>query len=284
MRLFGWYAIAIHWPAGEEGFDDQPIEAFVAGVARALMSIWSSADMSASDSESEDLGRDETGKSLEAAGRELVHDVATPLATIQLNLQVLSNYLPKLMSLCDDSARTPPGINADHLKALVSLPGALDADIRKIRHAVQLFSSVLVPGNPLSVLPTLGISARQNVGAMRILLVEDEVIHQEITLKQLAGRGAVDVVDTGQEALELVAKGPYDLVLLDLMLSGQDARSLVGELRAVARNELKIILVSNMPLSREEVRQLKADGALEKPFRFASMQVLLEHLGKPVTV
>lgn len=239
--------------------------------------------MSASDSTSDNPKNGETAKTLESAGRELVHDVATPLATIQLNLQVLSNYLPKLMDYCDAHADAQLGINADHLKALASLPGALDADIRKIRHAVQLFSSVLVPGNP----PPMSIAPGKSAGAasvLRILLVEDEVIHQEITLKQLAGHGVVDVADTGREALDLVAKGQYDLVLLDLMLSGQDARSLVGEFRAVARGELRIVLVSNMPLSREEVRELKADGALEKPFRFASLQALLEHLGKAATV
>ena len=239
--------------------------------------------MSASNSESEDVGSSETVKTLQSAGRALVHDVATPLATIQLNLQVLSSYLPTLMSQCDASAVAPSGISPDHLKALASLPSALDADIRKIRHAVQLFSSVLVPGNP-PVLPAPGVPVRQYAAAMHILLVEDEVIHQEIALKQLAGHGTVDVVETGREALDLVAKSSYDLVLLDLMLSGQDSRSLVGELRAAAKQELRIFLVSNMPLSRDEVRQLKADGALEKPFRFISMQALLEHLVKPITV
>lgn len=242
--------------------------------------------MSASDSESENManGRGAT-KSLESAGRELVHDVATPLATIQLNLQVLSNYLPKLMGLCGDIGTTA-GINPDHLKALASLPNALDEDVRKIRHAVQLFSSILVPGTLTQVPSVPGTPLRQSTAALRILLVEDELIHQEITLKQLTGHGRVDVAATGREALELVAKATYDLVLLDLMLSGQDARGLIAQVRALAGERVRIILVSNMPLSLEEVRQLKADGALEKPFRFASLDSLLRHLGsgKPATV
>jgi CheY-like chemotaxis protein len=240
--------------------------------------------MAASDSESERGGSGETVKSLESAGRELVHDVATPLATIQLNLQVLSNYLPKLMSLCADTAEVPSGINPDHLHALASLPHALDADIRKIRQAVQLFTSILVPEKPAQMSPVAEISFRESAPALRVLLVEDEVIHQEITLKQLTGRGRVDVAATGRQALDLLARGNYDLVLLDLMLSGQDARSLVGELRALGRDDLRIILVSNMPLSVDEVRQLKADGALEKPFRFVSLEALLQGLAKPATV
>jgi CheY-like chemotaxis protein len=189
------------------------------------------------------------------------------------------------MGHCAGVDGAPAGINPDHLKALASLPNALDADIRKIRHAVQLFSSILVPEHPAKG-QVSEIPMRQDAMALHILLVEDELIHQEIALKQLAGRGRVDVAATGREALERVARESYDLVLLDLMLSGQDARGLIAELRASAGKNLRILLVSNMPLSLEDVRQLKADGALEKPFRFVSMESLLQQLGsgKPATV
>lgn len=236
--------------------------------------------MSVSDFESEGTGSGKTTESLESAGRELVHDVATPLATIQLNLQALSDYLPKLMEQGQGPAGAPSTINPEHWKALASLPSALEEDIRKICHAVQLFSAVLVPENRAQISPRTETGLPQHATLLRVLLVEDEVIHQEVALKQLRDRGRVDVAATGREALDLVAKGSYDVVLLDLMLSGQDARGLVGQLRAAGGEDLQIILVSNMPLGLEDVQQLKVDGALEKPFRLASLEALLQTLAQ----
>lgn len=231
---------------------------------------------SASEHDSVPLSGKEGGgsKSLESAGRELVHDVATPLATLQLNLQVLASYLPKLMQLGDEPLGAGLEIGADRLKALAALPSALEDDVRAIRHAVQSFSAILVPTPRPVAAPFPGGHARQS-SPLRVLLVEDEVIHQEITLKQLGGRCPVEVAATAGEALRLVAEKSYDLVLLDVMLSGQEARSLAGELRSASRTALRIILVSNMPMSAEEVGQLSADGALEKPFRFAGLEALL---------
>lgn len=236
--------------------------------------------MSVSDFESEGAVSGKAAESLEVAGRELVHDVATPLATIQLNLQALSNYLPKLMAQCQGPAGTPSSINPEHRKALASLPSALEDDIRKICHAVQLFSAVLVPGSRTQIPPRSAARLPQDRTLLRVLLVEDELIHQEIALKQLRDRGTVDVAATGREALDLVAKESYDLVLLDLMLSGRDARGLVGDLRAAGGEDLRIILVSNMPLGVDDVRQLEVDGALEKPFRLVSLEALLEALSQ----
>lgn len=231
--------------------------------------------MAANDSDSVKTDTSDKALRLESAGRGLVHDVATPLATIQLNLQFLSNYLPLLLSQRGASNAAESAINPDHLKALMSLPSVLEDDIRKIRHAVQQFSSALIAENPLPSAPAEPVTPRLQVSSMRMLLVEDELVHQEITRKQVEGRCQIDVAANGRDALEKVTQGAYDLVLLDLMLSGQDARSLVGELRSAAQKHLRVILVSNMPLSTEEVRQLKADGALEKPFRFSNLEELL---------
>lgn len=221
-------------------------------------------------------GAAQANERLASAGRKLVHDVATPLATLQLNLQVLLTYLPTLIKREQESAGAASEISPEHLQALASLPGALDADIGKIRHAVQLFSSVLAPGGAGPTAAEVPLPPPRS--PLRVLLVEDEEIHQEIALKQLAGRGRVDIAATGREALERVAQADYDLVLMDLMLSGQDARGLVGQLRAQGGDATRVILVSNMPLSPDEVRQAQADGVLEKPFRFASLVALLQRL------
>ncbi len=210
---------------------------------------------------------------LATAGRDLVHDVATPLATLQLNLQVLSTYLPSLMEHCR-SLGLPPQMTPERLDSLASLPEALEADIRKIRHAVRLFSSILVPGN-ISALSSKPSSNSAHFSS-KVLLVEDELVHQEIALKQLGDRYQVDVANNARDALIRVVEKVHGLVLLDLMLSGRDARDLIGELRAAGAADMRIILVSNMPLSAVDAEELKVDGILEKPFRLESLEALLQ--------
>lgn len=210
---------------------------------------------------------------LATAGRELVHNVATPLATLQLNLQVLSTYLPLLTEHCR-SLGLPPQLTSERLDSLASLPEALEADIRKIRHAVRLFSSILVPGNisALSFKP----SSNNALSSSRVLLVEDELVHQEIALKQLGGRYQVDVANNARDALTRVMEKVHGLVLLDLMLSGRDARDLISELRAAGAADLRIVLVSNLPMSAVDAGELKVDGILEKPFRLESLEAVLQ--------
>jgi len=233
--------------------------------------------MSVSDSDSESPNHHGDCRRLDSAGRELVHNVATPLATLQLNLQVLSTYLPVLMSHCRNIPGVPLPIKPDHLAALSSLPEALDADIRKIRHAVKLFSTILVP--VAAALPEVGDeSMENNDSSLRILLVEDETIHQEITKKQCGSVYRLDIAANARDALALASKTPYDVVLLDLLLSGSDSRGLIGNLRAMGGCETRIIVVSNMPISPEEARRLEVDGVLGKPFKLSSLQVLLQHL------
>lgn len=76
-----------------------------------------------------------------------------------------------------------------------------------------------------------------NRSSSRILVVEDEQ-HLADGLKfNLDAEGyEVDVVDTGEEALERLVKArdPYDLVVLDVMLPGKDGFTVVSELRGAS--------------------------------------------------
>jgi DNA-binding response OmpR family regulator len=106
----------------------------------------------------------------------------------------------------------------------------------------------------------------------RILIVEDEEhLAEGLRFNLEAERYEVDVVDTGEEALKRLngeaSGGPYDLVILDLMLPGIDGFQVVTELRR-RRQFLPVLMLTARGRSEDMLRGLDtgADDYLPKPF------------------
>ncbi len=223
--------------------------------------------------------------SLERIGRTLVHDIATPLATMQLNLQALSTYLPKLLEVYKKqhhlvSELTP--ISPDHLGALARLPEAIEGDIRRLRELAQAFLADITPARPSISSEVQREEASPQSSSLPkvsfVLLVEDEEIHQQIALKQLAGKYSIDIARTGAEAIRMCDSRVYDLILLDFILPGGDGRSLVANLRQSLSKDAIVLALSNMPIKSSEYADLGIHGFLEKPFRLKNLNDALKGL------
>ncbi|OGY28215.1 MAG: hypothetical protein A3F33_03310 [Candidatus Woykebacteria bacterium RIFCSPHIGHO2_12_FULL_43_10] len=82
----------------------------------------------------------------------------------------------------------------------------------------------------------------------RLLLVEDDFFIRDLYKRQLEGAGiTVDVAGTGQEGLDAIKKGTYDLVLLDIMLPGIDGMAVLREVKSnEATKNTRIVLLTNM--------------------------------------
>ena len=103
---------------------------------------------------------------------------------------------------------------------------------------------------------------------MRVLLVEDEASASKAITMMLSSHGAVvDQTDTGEEALELVRRYDYDIVVLDLILPDMEGYEVVRRMRA-GRVETPVLILSglNRPNAKVKGFGMGADDYITKPF------------------
>jgi two-component system response regulator QseB len=109
---------------------------------------------------------------------------------------------------------------------------------------------------------------------MRILLVEDDDLLGE-GISQALGQAGDEVVwlDDGEQALEMMLGGPFNLVLLDLNLPGVDGLTLLRTARARGC-EVPVIILTARDSVDDRISGLDegADDYLVKPFDFNELQ------------
>ena len=108
---------------------------------------------------------------------------------------------------------------------------------------------------------------------MKILVVEDEAKAANYLRKGLMENGfVVDVAMRGDEGCHQAVTQEYDLVILDVMLPGQDGWSvLAGMRRAGVRTPVIFLTARDSVQDRVKGLDLGADDYLVKPFAFSEL-------------
>lgn len=105
---------------------------------------------------------------------------------------------------------------------------------------------------------------------LKILLVEDNVVNQKVTLNQLKSLGyTADVAANGQEALHMLDRITYDLVFMDCQMPVLDGYSTTQAIRRLEGSDRRIVIVALTAnaLREDRVRCIHAgmDDYLSKP-------------------
>ncbi len=117
---------------------------------------------------------------------------------------------------------------------------------------------------------------------MRILVVEDEKKVQQFIRTALEQAGmTVDTASTVQEFLTAAAAVPYDVIVLDRLLHGEDSLEALEALRRSAPHA-KVLFLSALAEVEDRVRGLTsgADDYLGKPFHVAELLARVRTLGR----
>jgi signal transduction histidine kinase/CheY-like chemotaxis protein len=118
----------------------------------------------------------------------------------------------------------------------------------------------------------------------RVLVVDDNSVNRRILARQveLAGASMTDTAAGGEEALELMRRGRYDLVLADLQMPGMDGFELASRIRAREQEadlpRVPILAVTASALEDHEVktREVGMDGLVTKPVGIEQLRATLD--------
>lgn len=112
-----------------------------------------------------------------------------------------------------------------------------------------------------------------------VLIVEDEKMLRNLLIKTLQKVGyQVMTANDGQSALEVVAKNPVDLIILDIMMPKMDGFAFCEAVRRTSDVPIMMLTALNRPDDVVRGLQLGADEYVTKPFSFNELNIRIHSL------
>lgn len=115
----------------------------------------------------------------------------------------------------------------------------------------------------------------------KILVIDDDLdILEAIELTLETGGYDSNVTTKGEEVYEKIKTYRPELIILDVLLSGNDGRLICRNLKSSKDSKhIPIIMISAHPTAKDSVKECGADSFIAKPF---SVSGLLEEVKKYV--
>jgi len=212
-------------------------------------------------------------------------------------LILLDHHMPGMSGL-DLAAVLRADPSCAQLK-LVMASSANPSDLRHTDHALRLDDILSKPVRQSDLLDSLmthlGRGRTDHAGhqspvehtdhvasfALRILVVEDNPINQQVAVGLLAKLGhRADVADDGAEAVTLVERGDYDLILMDMQMPRMDGLTATRIIRGLPGGKAEVVIVAMtanaMSGDRDACLAAGMDDYLAKPIDRHRLAAVLE--------
>jgi len=118
--------------------------------------------------------------------------------------------------------------------------------------------------------------------APRLLVIDDDKV-QQIVLSKVGGKAGYQVTIAGsvEQAIKEIENQPFECIILDLLLNGQNGILVLGEIAAHSSKTLLIVISGASSAVREQTLRLathhKLDAVeLPKPVDLAALRTLLK--------
>jgi signal transduction histidine kinase len=148
------------------------------------------------------------------------------------------------------------------------------------------FELPLTEASTSSVVAVAPASQRQptDMNGLRVLVAEDNVLNQRITLRILEKAGCVvALAHNGAEAVHMIQEQPFDLVLMDVHMPILDGGSATQQIRALDHPQKDIVIIglsaNALKGDREHYLALGMNEYLTKPIDRASLLEMVGRMG-----
>ncbi|WP_158284207.1 transporter substrate-binding domain-containing protein [Azospirillum sp. TSO22-1] len=161
----------------------------------------------------------------------------------------------------EDVSRALNGLRVDAILCKPATPSMILDAVARAR----------LGGKPAAADTTVASRLAGRLDGMRLLLVEDNAINQEVAATILKRAGAiVDAVDSGEAAIAALqrAGGRFDAVLMDVQMPGMDgyeATRIVRRTMGMTALPVIAMTANAMDSDREQSRQAGMDAHIAKP-------------------
>lgn len=111
----------------------------------------------------------------------------------------------------------------------------------------------------------------------KVLVVDDEKDFLEMTISRMQKRNILcESAESGEEAVEKIAKGKYDVVLLDVKMPGMDGIETLREIKKLAP-QVEIVMLTGHASVESGIDSMKL-GAFDYLMKPVELDILLEKL------
>jgi signal transduction histidine kinase/ActR/RegA family two-component response regulator len=177
-------------------------------------------------------------------------------------------------------ARSGSGLGLAISRALVEQMGGTLSVQSQPRVGTTFTLSVDLPQTEAAPAPTEQTISSQSPLPGRVLVVDDNAINRKVASALLQRLGlSVELAESGQQALDLLASTPVDLVLMDLQMPDLDgaATTRALRLREAGGSRTPVIALTASALPEELASCLAAgmDATLTKPVQLRELRRML---------
>jgi DNA-binding response OmpR family regulator len=123
----------------------------------------------------------------------------------------------------------------------------------------------------------------KNLADCRVLIVDDAKANLDILVEGLKADHKLSLALNGETALQIAARTPPDLVLLDIMMPGLDGYEVCRRLREMPETaDVPVMFLSSLEEVQDKTRGFEAGGNdyLTKPFEMLEVKARVRSLLK----